>query len=285
MTQIDEFESAFKSADKPRFYFEPSTLRRIDIVLDRSATELAGFVDHIKRFLEHLDTTESELEFNVIDGNDYDGIGSLLEVVKRTRPDLVCSYRNLHIPADEFPYSLGVYVDVLTQATTIPILLLPRPDMLSGIVEPELKKVMAVTDHLAGDASLVSYAARMCRPEGTLYLAHIEDEQTFERYIATIGKIPEIDTTVARTTIMDQLLKEPRDYIESCREGIRAAGLPLTIEEIVTVGHYMSDYRALVRDHDIDLLVVNTKDDDQLAMHGMAYPLSVEMRDIPMMML
>ena len=30
---------------------------------------------------------------------------------------------------------------------------------------------------------------------------------------------------------------------------------------------------------------MNTKDDDQLAMHGLAYPLAVELRDIPLLML
>ena len=39
------------------------------------------------------------------------------------------------------------------------------------------------------------------------------------------------------------------------------------------------------REHEIDLLVFNTKDDDQLAMHGLAYPLAVEVRGIPILML
>jgi hypothetical protein len=30
---------------------------------------------------------------------------------------------------------------------------------------------------------------------------------------------------------------------------------------------------------------MNTKDEDQLAMHGLAYPLAVELRDIPLLML
>lgn len=30
---------------------------------------------------------------------------------------------------------------------------------------------------------------------------------------------------------------------------------------------------------------MNTKDEDQLAMHGLAYPLAVELREIPLLML
>ena len=41
-------------------------------------------------------------------------------------------------------------------------------------------------------------------------------------------------------------------------------------------------YQAIDR---VDLLVMNTKDEDQLAMHGLAYPLAVELRQIPLLML
>ena len=51
------------------------------------------------------------------------------------------------------------------------------------------------------------------------------------------------------------------------------------------MGHYLNDYRRLLDEHEIDLLVLNTKDDEQLAMHGLAYPLTVELRETPMMLL
>ena len=43
--------------------------------------------------------------------------------------------------------------------------------------------------------------------------------------------------------------------------------------------------RQLVKKHDIGLLVANTKDEGQLAMHGMAYALSVELVDVPLLLL
>ena len=51
------------------------------------------------------------------------------------------------------------------------------------------------------------------------------------------------------------------------------------------MGHHVKEYRRLVDGHDIELLVANTKDDDQLAMHGMAYSLSIELIDVPMLLL
>ena len=82
-----------------------------------------------------------------------------------------------------------------------------------------------------------------------------------------------------------QLLKEPTDYIESCRLGLSEAGLAVTVEPFVTLGHHLEDYRRMIDERDVDLLVMNTKDDDQMAMHGLAYPLTVELRKTPMVLL
>jgi len=144
---------------------------------------------------------------------------------------------------------------------------------------------MAITDHLTGDHRLVNYAVALTEPEGRLYLTHVEDEATFDRYIETISKVPTIDTDEAREAILKQLLKEPRDYIRSCREVLGQQGVAVQVEKIVTLGHHLSDYRRLIDEHRVDLLVVNTKDEDQLAMHGLAYPLSVELRSTPILML
>ena len=41
----------------------------------------------------------------------------------------------------------------------------------------------------------------------------------------------------------------------------------------------------LIAEHSVDLVVLNTKDHEQLAMHGMAYPLAVELRNTALLML
>ena len=66
---------------------------------------------------------------------------------------------------------------------------------------------------------------------------------------------------------------------------MRDEGVPVTIEHVVRFGHRLSEYRSLIEEHEIDLLVLNTKEEDQLAMHGMAYELAVELRHIPLLML
>ena len=287
MTQIDEFESIFKAASKPVFEMQPVTLDRALIVTDFEETVDAKYVDSIKHFLNALDQLDAQVEYHTIARSDFQNVDQLMEHVEKFEPDFICTYRNLRVPAIKYPYSLGVFVDVLTQATSVPVLLLPRPELWHE--KPQLlantDQVLAVTDHLTVESRLISYAAKFTQHEGTLTLAHVEDELALNRIFAAIEKIPEIDTDTAVQKIRDQLLREPADYIETCRQGIVEAGIPIDVEPVITVGHHISDYRQMLSERKVDLLVMNTKDQDQLAMHGMAYPLSVELRDVPILMI
>lgn len=283
MTNIDQFESLFKKADKPQFELEDVDLDSLLVVTDDDNEQTDRFTDQVKDF---LDTTllEKEITWHKVSGSQHSSVNDLLLHIDQVKPDLVCTYRNLHAPASDFPFSLGVYIDVLSQVTEMPVLVLPSPNR-SVSVPSSTRGVMAIADHLTGDHHLVSYAARLTSPNGKLYLTHVEDEAVFEQYMSVIGKIPSIDTEPARAAILAQLLEEPHDYIRSCTRVLGEKGLPIEIVEIVTLGHNLKDYQRLVGEHDIDLLVMNTKQDDQLAMHGLAYPLCVELRDTPILML
>jgi len=287
MTNIDQFESVFKAADKPPFSHELISVRSVLIVTDIDPEASEQFATGVRSFLKTFAASGEEIIWNIVGRNEYSDLGHMLELVAERKPDLICTYRNLHIPAVEYPHSLGVYVDVLTQATSIPVLLLPHPTIDARAAESlrGTKTVMAIADHLAGAHHLVSMAVTFTQRDGTLLLTHVEDEKSFDRYIQTIGKIPAIDTDQARELILEQLLKEPSDYIQSCRDVLHSEGLPIDVQEIVTIGHLLADYKRLVAEHSVDLLVMNTKDEDQLAMHGLAYPLSVELRETPLLLL
>ncbi len=287
MTQIDEFESIFKAAAKPVFHVEPIAIHKVLLLTDTAASGRAEYLDRVRQFLAVLNEFEHDVEISTMTLDEDHSVASLIEHLRQLEPDMICTYRNLCTPAIDFPYSLGVFIDVLTQATAIPILLMPRPELFEedSHVLRNTDRVMAVTDHLAGDSYLVTYAALMTQDGGELTLAHVEDQKTFERYAEIISKLPEIDTETALPAIRDRLLKEPLDYIESCRQGIEQAGLPIQIKPLVTMGHYLSEYREVLRNNETDLLVMHTKDDDQLAMKGMAYALSVEIRDVPLLLI
>ncbi|MCB9637907.1 MAG: hypothetical protein H6727_03270 [Myxococcales bacterium] len=283
MSKLDQFESVFKAASKERFHYSPQELHSILVVTDLPEHEAKLYTDRIR---DYLPLDGENITWATLTGDEFDDIGGLFEGIEKYRPDLICTYRNLKSQGWQWPYSLGEYLDVLTQATTTPVLVYPHPEKKEALEKlGQLKNVMAVTDHLAGDDRLVNFAISVTPKDGTLYLSHIEDKRTFDRYIEVIGKIPALDTDVAKTTITQQLLKEPRDYIQSCRDVLAQHESSPKIEEVVQMGTHLDEYKRLIEEHQINLLVLNTKDADQLAMHGLAYPLAVELKDIPMLML
>lgn len=287
MPRVDQFESVFRAAARVPFHYGRPEIGKILVVADLPADEARAFARKVRDFLNvfEADDATSWIE---IQGEDFKGATELLSRVNEISPDLVCTYRNLHSDAwRHHPYTLGEHLDVLTQATEIPILVLPHPegDRAAAHAHENTDVVMAVTSHLTGDERLVNHAARFTHPGGTLYLTHIEDDHAFEKTMEAISKIPSIDTDDAREKIAERLLKDPRDYIEDCKRRLSAAGLTIEVREIVAFGHRMDQYKRLIEEHEVDLLVFHTKDKDQLAMHGLAYPLAVELRQIPLLMI
>ena len=283
MTKLDQFESAFKSADKPIYSYERIEIDRVLVVTDLSDNEAAPVVERVRAFLGVL----SAAVWEHLPGDAFGSVQQLLDCVAERAPDLVVTYRHLHSNAWNWQHSLGEYLDVLTQATEVPVLVLPHPDAERALPHAlsDTDRVMAITDHLTGDERLLNYALRLTSAGGTCWLTHIENRRNFDRFVDVISRVPEIDTETARTLIAAQLLKEPRDYIASCRALIEKEVPDVSVEALVAMGERLAEYRAMIEAHDIDLLVLNTMDGDQLAMHGQAYPLAVELRQIPLLML
>ena len=286
MTRVDQFESVFRSAVRTIFQPKPVEIDSVMVVCDGDGSDAEEFTARSHSFLGILDATEN-LRWVTVPGSEFGTVPELLERVEAERPGLICTHRHLHSESWRWPYTLGEYVDVLTQATTTPVLVMPHPKRQESqeLAGRRPHSVMAMTDHLTGDHRLVNYAAHVTQPGGRLLLSHVEDDAIFERYMEAISKISTIDTDVAREEIRARLLKDPEDYIESCREGLARTSPELTIESIVTWGHHIRAYRRLIEEHEVDLLVMNTKDEDQLAMHGLAYSLAIELRTISLLML
>ncbi len=284
MPTVDQFQSVFKSAVRTPYTLERPSLNRILVVSDLDETGTRTLQAKVKALVgEH----GADAEWRSADGKESDSVEQLLALVESSRADLVVSYRNVHSTAWRWPHSLGRHLDILTQATRAPILIVPHPldvEAFEQSVHPP-RNVMAVSGHLTEDGVLVDHALAFAGSRGTVYLAHVEDDATFERYMRTIARIPAIDTDTARRALLAQLLKEPRDYVNTVRTALAQAGYEATIHGIIESGHHVRHYRHLVKSHDIDLLILQAKDDGQDAMHGIAYPLAVELRSIPMLML
>ncbi len=261
MTRVDQFESVFRSAARTVFQPKAVEIDSVLVVCDGEGSAAEEFAARSRSFLGILDQREN-LRWVTVQGSEFRTVPELLDRVETERPGLICTHRHLHSESWRWPYTLGEYVDVLTQATTTPVLVIPHPERpeFQELAGRRPRSVMAMTDHLTGDHRLVNYAAHFTEPGGRLLLGHVEDDAIFERYMEAISKIPTINTDTAREQIRARLLKDPEDYIGSSREGLARSAPDLTVEAMVTSGHHIRAYRRLIEEHEVDLLVMNTKD-------------------------
>ncbi|MDE1465387.1 hypothetical protein [Spartinivicinus poritis] len=285
MSSVDQFESVFRAAVKDVYHYHPVKIESVLLITDQTEADSVKIKQQLQQFSPQL--CSNSIHWHLSANEKSKTTEALLQEVEAIKPDLICSYRNLYSNAWQFPHSLGEHLDVLLQHTTIPVLVIPHPKA-SYAGEHALTQstsVMVVTDHLTLDHDLVHYGVAFTSPGGNLHLSHIEDKAYFQRIIKAISKIATINTDDAQEKLAKQLLKEPHDFIRSCPSALAEANINLNVIEHVSFGHHIKDYKKLIEDHELDLLVMNTKDEDQLAMHGIAYPLAVELRQIPLLML
>ncbi|HHD63129.1 MAG TPA: hypothetical protein ENK96_01920 [Desulfobulbaceae bacterium] len=286
MANVDQFESIFRASVKERLEYRQIPIASILIITDLSADEAKVFQKRVQSFLSVLGSSE-DLSFFLVTGDEFQTTEELLQLTAAYTLDLICSYRNLHSRAWRFPHSLGEHLDVLIQKTTTPVLILPHPQAgyMAEHAMQDLKEVMVVSDLVAINHDLINYAVRLTQSTGTLFLSHVENQYIFNRYMDAIGKIDVIDTELARTRLAEQLLKEPEDYFLSCTEILKEHGITLDIRSMVRFGHGLQEYHRQIEARKLDLLVMHAKDERQQAMNSIAYPLAVELRQIPLLMI
>ena len=96
MTKVDQFESAFRAADKPVFKFLQPVVERALVVTDLRGAGATAFRDQVRDFLTVLG---NGVQWDLADSDSFDTTKALLERVHQLRPDLICTYRNLHSEA------------------------------------------------------------------------------------------------------------------------------------------------------------------------------------------
>ncbi len=280
---IDEFESIFRRSEKVKYENQDLEIKSVLLISDQNEPSVSNLKDQAQKFLPSIN---SNTEWNTVRGDQFSNVGDLLRLLQEHSPDLVITYRHLQEESLIPQHSLGVYVDVLTQVIQIPILLLPgtaqKPKSLD---EMSCQRVMIVTDHIRGDNNLINYGVKLCSNQGTVWLCHIEDDLIFQRYLNAISRIPEIETHQAEELIQNRLLDDASEFIDSCIKDLSTRRPDLTYQSSVGLGHHLKIYRDLVNQQNINLLIFNTKDEDQLAMHGLGYSMSIEFTDRPLLLL
>ena len=196
------------------------------------------------------------------------------------------THRNLHDNIRDAHFGLGVYVEVLTQSADVPVMVVPRlRDEAFEKATEKLEDVMLVTDYLAGDDRLVNWAVHFVNNSGSLFFTNVESQFEFERYMAVISRIPSIETELAEQEIRGELLKEAEDYIQRCRQVLAEVKPNLRTETSTTIGYPLATYRDMLHQHHHEMLVIESKDEKQVAMRGLAYTMAVEFSDIAMLLI
>ncbi|VAW67573.1 hypothetical protein MNBD_GAMMA09-2282 [hydrothermal vent metagenome] len=286
MSNIDQFESLFRSAIRDVYEYRKLSFKHPLIVTDLQGQADMDFINQVKLFSQTTDIAGNG-EWHYLNKDDFFSTSELLNAVEALKPDLIFTYRNMHSEAWKYPHSLGEHLDVLIQKTDVPVFIMPHPT--AGYAHDHAMKncdvVMALTDHLSNDHELVNHAVYFTQNKGTLYLGHIEDVDIFNRYIEAISRIQTINTDEAREEIAKELLKQPESYINSVIEHLSEKSLDMRVISEVSFGHHLTEFRKRIDDYRVDLLVMNAKDSQQMAMHGLAYPLAIELRQIPLLMI
>lgn len=281
MTQIDEFESIFRRAEREPFVFAPPELTNVVLLTDRDRDFASQAEQAVKTFLPQL----GNCSFELMTGDRFSTVTEVVDQLGDANPDLVVTFRHLQEGMLVPQHSLGVYLDVITQVLKPPVLMLPGTSAEPQLPASEAASILVLTDHIRGDARLISSAAAIAPANATLHLAHVEDDLVFQRYLKTIDRIPDIDSDSAREHLESTLLGDARQYMEAAIVGLENAAVPHQSQLHVVRGHRLKTFQSLMQDANADLCVLNTKDDEQLAMHGMAYAVAVETVDRALLLL
>ncbi len=280
--RIDQFQSQFNSALKERYLYSEPVIEKVVLITDLEEDESGQLAQICRRLLPSWALPD----WTILSKHSYSSVRELLDKINAAAPDLIVCQRNIKTADANLVYGLSDYADAITQVTSSPVLLLPNFSVAElGSKLNAVTDIMVQTNHLTGDAQLISWGSAFARPKGKLTLTHIEDDKIFNYYIDAISKISEIDTDVARDRLRAELIKLPTDYINDAKQVLHSQFSEMVVEGIVKLGHALDDYKGLLDRQKVDLLIINTKVDGQLAMSGRAYALAVELKTLPLLLL
>ena len=284
MRDLGEFESVFKRALRDQFQYEPVVLQQALLITDLDGEALLAYKERVQGFLDP-EFSRRSYHLTVLGSADWKNWPDLRLHLDKLKPDLVIAYRLLRVSHPEIVTSLGVYVDTITQVTKFPVLLLPNPHRSGFENAPwQLGNVLVATEHMYADHSLVNYGIRFTPAKETLWLCHVEDQDTFNYFMKAIEKIPELDNDIAREKLAEQLVAMPKHYAEAVAAEIATHQKDVVLKSVIEFGHMIANYRDLITRQPVSLMVFTTKDNTQLAMHNLGYSLAIEFHNMPVLL-
>lgn len=277
MLKLDHFTSVFRAADKDIITIPKCEISKVLLVTDVSHEKsLLIWGSWKKLFFGNVDVT-------ILHGEESKDLSLITQKIEASGCDLIVSYRCLHSDNWRYPHAIGSYVEVITQMTATPVLLMPHILEEAQEYSPP-ESIILISDDLTKEADLLGWACSFRSHSSRCTLVELENLTYLNRLLNTIAKIPQIDTEMAQEKISSQLQKDSQGWLERSQDILREWERPPSLKRVQIAQSCMTSCIELVEEEKAKLIVLNTKDDDQLAIHGLVYPFMVQFRNIPLLL-
>ena len=110
MTNVDQFESMFRSASREVFVYERVNIESVLVVTDLDELEARLFGDRVRKFLTVISEDE-KVRWRDVGGSEFQTAGELVSLIESAAPDIICTYRNLHSSAWKWSYTFTKIAD------------------------------------------------------------------------------------------------------------------------------------------------------------------------------
>jgi len=111
-----------KESERTLYHYVDVSIRKVAVITDGDQVMATELNNDMKRFLPHL---AEQAEWQYVTGDQYQNVNDLLRIMAESNPDLIVTSRCLDESSLVPQHTLGVYVDVMTQTLSTPVLLLP----------------------------------------------------------------------------------------------------------------------------------------------------------------
>ena len=277
MLKIDHFASVFRAADKEIISIREREISKVLIVTDVNHEKSLEIWERWRSLFVH------SVDVVILHGETSRDISTITQKVEEAECDLIISYRCLHSDNWKYPHAVGSYIEVMTQLTSKPVLLMPHVlEDTREYAPPE--SIVLISDDLTKEADLLGWACSFRGSQARCTLVELHNEAHFHRMMDVIAKIPQIDTEVAKDKIYLQLQKDSLDWVSRSQEIVGRWERPLSLQRTEMAQSCMTSCTELVQKEASELIVLNTKDEDQLAIHGLVYPFMVQFRHVPLLL-
>lgn len=277
MLKLDHFASIFRAADKETIAIREREIVKVLIVTDVGYEKSLEIWERWRAFFFQTVTVR------VLHGEESLDISTITEKLDEADCDLIVSYRCLHSENWRYPHAIGSYVEVITQLTSKPVLLMPhiREDT-KDYAPPE--SIVLLSNDLTKASDALAWACCFRGHRSRCTLVELENMVHFNRVLDVIAKIPQLDTDVAREKIMKQMHTDSADWVIRSQKILKNWKRPPSLARKQVVQNALAACSDIVQQVGAELIVLNTKAEDQLALHGLVYPFMVHFRHTPLLL-